>query len=336
MKKLKVTRDYVLNEILKDYNDKYNLKDVWEISDDEIIRREAIIFKVKSQYHKKHIAIKIYTNHQAIVRKQYQAFKHYFENMDDIYTVPEPYGYLLESGALVTEWIDYKGTDKQLWGFNMDFDARSEFVANIGKWLRKFHACSEITIQEYSSKSVIRKIDNMMAKVSGFNKLYISLASFKRAYNKIIEYNNKFEGLELEYIDIHGDFTPSNLLAGDKYVGIDFNQNIEAPAIFDIARFLIYLDVYRKFLTKGSSLSRYGCNERDFKAFISGYGEYDKNVTPEFFYYIQLCEVLRRFTSLCIGRKPKGIKRIYRLVELYRVGRMAKYLLIALDKFKNK
>jgi Ser/Thr protein kinase RdoA (MazF antagonist) len=134
------------------------------------------------------------------------------------------------------------------------------------------------------------------------------------------------EGREMEHVEIHGDFTPSNLLIDkDRTAGIDFGAKRRLPHYYDICRFLVHLEAQRpapKWL--GAHPERFAA-----EAFLEGYGERAPAATGDIMNYMMLMEVLRRWAAIeeLGGTIPV---RLLRSIETRRLRTMAVNLTKAL------
>lgn len=287
--------------------------------------REAYIYCISLPQFPGRFAVKLFRHRQARQQAKAQAafdlLRTLYPRNNERLAVPRPYTAIPKRAAVITEWVE----GRQLSGVlrRQDGKARSLTLRQAGEWLRWFH---EGTVQErvpYDHGRALARIDRLSRHLRKNESRYLA------AHRELLEHASRyFSSLRLPYARLHADFTPLNLLFdGVRMIGVDFTHPVNGPVSDDICRFLVYADIYQFWLTRASSLRRYGCRRSDHEAFVAGYGPLA--LSENEFLYLQYTEIVRRLASLSLLSHKRGIS-LLRWLELFRLRRIARHAAVGL------
>lgn len=239
------------------------------------------------------------------------------------FTVPKPVAAFPNKQVVVMEWIEGPSVRDLMRGMLLNREAYRDILVRAGRWLGHFHAAS---MPKTEALSVARLIDGIEHRVSKSHPGIVSDTAYAAADKTIRDLATLIEGRDMEHVEIHGDFTPSNLLIDrDRTAGIDFGARRRLPHYYDICRFLVHLEAQRpapKWL---------GAHPESFaaEAFLEGYGEKAPAATGDIMSYMMLIEVMRRWAA--VGASSGTIPlRLLRSIETRRLRAMAVSLTKAL------
>lgn len=282
--------------------------------------REAYIYRVAVPELPTDLAVKLFRHRYSQQRQKAQAA---FEQLQESYSrctrhwaVPRPYTVVPKHAAIVVEWVEGLRLSELLRRQNEN--ARAGYIHRAGEWLRWFHEGAEIHIGPYAPIWALTRIRRLRTMLTGKEARLVDrhLEILERA-------SGHFSTLQLPYARLHADFTPLNLLMEEeRVIGIDFAKSDHGPVSRDVCRFLVYADIYQFWLTRASSLRRYGCRRSDYEAFMQGYGLLSLRESE--FLYLQYTEITRRLASLLLLAGKRGFSG-WRWLELFRIKRMARH-----------
>ncbi|CAN5148851.1 hypothetical protein BH10PSE7_BH10PSE7_35210 [soil metagenome] len=232
------------------------------------------------------------------------------------YTVPQPVAGFPPRQIVVMEWIDGPSARDLMRTVILKRDAYRELLVRAGRWLGCFHGVSKPKTEALPVERLIEGLDRRVLKSHphiGNDPVYAA------ADRTIRELAPLLDGREMEQVEVHGDFTPSNLLIDrDRTIGIDFGATRRLPHYYDICRFLVHLEAQRpapKWL---------GARPQNFaaEAFLEGYGDHAPPASGDIMNYMMLIEVLRRWAAVGVanGSIPA---RLLRSIETRRLRAMA-------------
>ena len=274
------------------------------------------------------VALKLYkpgTARPFAIRKQLQRHRACAESMkhDAGYSVPEPIAGFPDRRVIIMEWIDGPSVRDLMRSMVLNRSAYRGMLLRAGKWLAHFHAASTPKCEPLS---VVNLLDRIEHRVTKSHPRIVAEAAYIAADNTIRELAVLLDGREMEHVEVHGDFTPSNLLVDkDRIAGIDFGTRRRLPHYYDICRFLVHLEAQRpapKWL---------GAHPESFaaEAFLEGYGDGAPKATGDIMNYMMLTEVMRRWAA--VGASSGTIPlRLLRTIETRRLRAMAVSLTKAL------
>lgn len=239
------------------------------------------------------------------------------------FTVPKPIVCFPHQKIVLMEWIEAPSVRDLLRGAMLKRESYRDIVKRSGVWLACFHRASAPKVEALSVAKLIAGLD---LRVTRSHPAIVRYPLFAAADRTIRELAPLLDGREMEHVDIHGDFTPSNLLIDSgRTIGIDFGANRRHPHYYDICRFLVHLEAQRpapKWL---------GSHPENFarEAFLEGYGEGAPPAEGDIMNYMMLIEVLRRWAA--VGAAGGNIPmRLLRSIETRRLRAMATMLTKAL------
>lgn len=312
----------------------------WTVAGPILTRRECLIFRAACDDFKTPLAVKIFRpglTGAHVPRLQYDALLAYSDggaggSTGAALRVPRPYALIDDHRAVAMEWIDSPRTSQIILRKFYDTRARRRYVRQAGEWLRWFHEKGGIERAPFDARRRVDNIRAAQAPIMERRRQVIENDDFYLSCMDILETQARRIGdIEIEHAVIHADFTPNNLLQDENAVtGIDFIARERGEVTRDICRFLVYLDIYRSFLTSAAELRRHGCNRADYDCFMEGYGGVAPVTEDGNMPFLQYVEVMRRWTALKDMRAKNGLGPA-RAIEIYRLRRIAAHLSHALQ-----
>lgn len=299
--------------------------------EDVLALREAYIYCISLPQFPGRFAVKLFRHRHARQQAKAQAafdlLQTLYPRNNERFAVPKPYTAVPKQAAVITEWVE----GRQLSGVlrRQDGKARSLTLRQAGEWLRWFH---EGTVQDglpYDHGRALLRIDRLSRHLRKNESRRLE------AHRALLEHASRhFASLHLPHARLHADFTPLNLLFdGVRMVGVDFTHPVNGPITHDICRFLVYADIYQFWLTRASSLRRYGCRRSDYESFMAGYGPLV--LAESEFLYLQYTEIVRRLASLLLLSRKRRIS-LLRWLELFRLRRIARHAAFGLRAAMHK
>jgi len=295
-----------------------NIND-WVINGPEIEARECIIYKASSLNYPHAIAIKTYRQKQQkyslIQHDVLERFSNSLNLENNGYYVPKVFGSFPDKGIFLMEWIESPKLEKRLWRYfyskkHVQSDMRRSF-----KWLKEFHLHANLENQLIKHEKYKDTLNKFFKEHEG--KQLLSNNEVFAEGRKCFEKTSKNTiNLIVLHANLHGDFTPSNILIDDeKVTSIDMFGNQHLPVANDIALLLTYIAIeYPNMLT------RY-----DFKLpptkwpllelIIESYGYPKDSKQLNFFLFVFLYQLLRRWMVINHRNKNKRVK----LLEKWRL-----------------
>jgi len=200
------------------------------------------------------------------------------------------------------EWIDAPSLSKRLWRhFYSKLHMQNDLIRSYS-WLKEFHKLStpkkqKTNIKRY--KKILKKHqDTYDEELLLNNPIY---KNGKVSFDRLIL---EFRGFNTLHAEMHGDFTPSNILINDNRVtSIDMFSNRVLPVTNDIALLLSYISIEYPNILKHSDFKLPPAKWPILKLIFDAY-EYPKESKQiRFFLLVFLYELLRRW--LIINHRNK-------------------------------
>jgi Ser/Thr protein kinase RdoA (MazF antagonist) len=325
---------HVRDVILGDLDRRTGTPGNWEIEGPIASGNWCRVFKAATPLAQWPLAVKVYDSamRESAIADQAELLQHYRAHMasKEGLTVPTLWAALPEHRTLITEWIDEPRMDDLLRRAGRRRETRTELIAAAARWLRNFHDQSPVTSRPLKAEWLPRQVDRMLGGVHGAGSR-IADAVFRSAYDVLVERAAELARRPLGFVKAHGDFVPHNLFHGSgRTVGFDLGSRLMAPVTRDIWTFLIDAEASRPFIASRSAIGPFGVERNDFAAFMNAYGALEPALNGHSFVYLQLLEVLRRW-ALLISLDRRGRMKLSRWVRVYRLRRMARHCLAALD-----
>jgi len=271
----------------------------WFITGPKIKARECVIYKATNNPVTHTIAIKIYNNkiNNKLWLTQYDALVRASKTLNTSlheYFVPNVFGSLSEEGIFMMEWINAPSLSKRLWGHFYSISHMHNDLRRSYSWLKEFHKLStpkeqKINIVRY--KKILQKHQDIYDEKSLLNNPIFK--NGKKSFDRLIL---EFRGVNTPHAEMHGDFTPSNILINDNRVtSIDMFHNRVLPIANDIALLLSYISVeYPNILTR-SDFKHPPLEWPILKLIFDAYGYPKDPKQIRFFLLVFLYELLRRW-----------------------------------------
>lgn len=328
-----VSAAYVSQVILKDLG---RSNGAWTVEPEPIKARDSWVFKAHAPDAPWPLAVKVFCT--AIppekATKQADLLQHYHASMAGRpeLTVPAPWTHLPEHRTIVMQWIDEPRMDQLLRDARRRRDTRLRLFAAAGRWLRHFHAQStyarDLPPKVHNNRV---QIDMLLGGEEGAGHR-VRDTVFRKAYATLVHHADEFAHTPIPHIMTHGDFGPHNLFHGPaRTVGFDLVPQRKSP-LADICHFFVEAELRKPFWTRPGMLGPTGLERHDVAAFLQAYGPIEPYGSVRLATYIQLAEVLIRW-SLLISHFRTGHRRnMERMVRVIRFRRMAKYAMTALQR----
>ncbi len=205
------------------------------------------------------------------------------------FSVPRPFLLRADVGLLAMQWIPGQSMTRLLFNWRCGPADARRMMARAGHWLRHFHDGHEMAPGRFKTASKLRFVSERDRVGS------VKDPVFSRALAQLRESARAAAAVKLSRSWIHGDFKTDNLIvAGSRTVGVDFDLRQEEPVIFDLATFLIHLELM--LLTPlGWPLARFGARLRE--TFLQSYLDGSEEAIALPLAWLQLFKVLKRWSD---------------------------------------
>ena len=289
------------------------------------MRRNSVIYKLKSPSAGTEIIIKVITTANASTEAEniYNSMLRYHSTNDQFNSIPRPLGFISSRNAIIMDFLELPSLKRLLVIGMLNKSIWTRSIEKTAGWLRWFHSQSKLTPRLCTLEDRIKVIEsralklrraklNLIGRYIGFEKL------FTQAKNIALTIENHL----VNYSKIHGDFKPSNILTDfETTVGIDFAPSRFGYITDDICRFLSHVDLHRFLFTKSMSLKMHKENSC-FKKFLETYGESISDINQRFFIYLYLIIILDRLSvrTLFLLNNPYDISQLITAIRLKKIA----------------
>ena len=290
--------------------------------------RDCWVYRAEASAYDYPLALKLYKPNAIRpfpIQQQMRRHRAFAEAMGEGgFTVPKPVACFPHKMIVLMEWIEAPSVRDMLRSMLLKRDVYRDVVRRSGAWLGAFHRAAAPKSEPLSVASLFAGLEH---RVNKSHPGIVDDPVFAAADRTIRELAPLADGREMEHVDIHGDFTPSNLLIEPgRTVGIDFGANRRMPHYYDICRFLVHLEAQRPAPKWFGSLP----DNFALEAFLDGYGERAPPPGGDIMNYMMLIEVLRRWAAVGAARGNIPM-RVLRTIETRRLRAMATALTRALS-----
>lgn len=267
----------------------------WHITTQPIRARKCDIYKISGG--NRTLALKVYKPgiaSDAAPALQYEALQRCNKAAlnQPALRAPKALAFLPDERAILMEWQTAATLRATLWRKFNSSNQRLDLVRRSGAWLRAFHELSDVSIEPLDGRKLSAKLDTQIKPKPCSATRLIDSIPFNRALDRFREIAASFNE-PTPHALLHGDFTPTNLLADDtEIVGMDMWGARSGPAFEDIARMLAYLGVVSPFALARAPLDPQGSLTSEF---MQGYGEDVMNAKSSAFHLVLLYQQLRRW-----------------------------------------
>ena len=238
------------------------------------------------------VAVKLFTsdNDKKTSRRQYDALASCWQA--GFQAVPRPLYYSDADAAMVMQWVDGHHLARSLFKASLFRRDASRFFMAAGDWLDAFHTINRAEEQPFDPSPVLKKVRRKLDGVRGTFQLK-RLASISDRYEQL---GRNLAGHPVEYVVLHGDFTPRNLFWSDgQAVGFDTLGSRRGVALEDICRFFMYVMVRAPLFRSPDAVGVFG-ESGDWQTFMEAYGNLVQD--PDLVRFILLGEALCRWSAL--------------------------------------
>jgi len=194
-------------------------------------------------------------------------------------------------GAYLLEWIEGRRGDDYFKSFSPFESLRTEGIRRSAEWLGIFHSIGSVgsaTLQDFLD------LDSVAIEItrSTFDNGSKSKTSSILSVLLLQERITGLKEAKVSITRVHGDFTPANLFINrDKLVGFDFTADVVAPAMTDVASFLLPLLWYGSLKDLGGKGKRF---RSDLELFLNSYTKYSPAPSLDVSILFCLIELMRR------------------------------------------
>lgn len=295
-------------QIIQKLHEETNVND-WTISGPEVEARECIIYKASNNQYPNDIAIKIYRKQiKKISTLQYDVLERFAKTLNkqnNEFSVPNVFGVLPKQGIFMMEWIEAPALERRLWRYFYSKKHVQSDIRRCFSWLKEFHTLANLEkkiVDIDSYKNIFKQcFKNHEGEELLSNNIVFS--NGKVCFDNLVD---KYSDLETFHADLHGDFTPSNILIDDhKVTAIDMFGNQHLPVDNDIALLFSYIAIeYPNMLTRYDF--KLPPSEWPLLKLILDAYEYPNNTKQlNFFLFVFLFQLLRRWTIINHRNKNK-------------------------------
>ncbi len=182
---------------------------------------------------------------------------------------PTPYAFLKDEKAILMDWLAAPNLHSRLWQLWFSRSKRLDLVEASGAWLRAFHDLSCISYESFEGNKLLAKLNS---RTKNNQDAAAALQTNKNWATAFESFEKKASEISSQspHALLHGDFTPSNVLADERgIIGIDMWGARHAPVFEDAARILTYLAINSPFSLSSVPLHSDGPL---VSAFARGYG----------------------------------------------------------------
>ena len=308
--------------------------DDWKQLDVPMVRRESTIFRLNSPGSGRSICVKVSKRESRGLEDSaslYAALCHYHAGADreNGFTVPEPYGWVPEHGAVIMEWVEGRTFSEMLKWDMFSTTRRHENIRKAARWLRWFHSQSELQRAKLANGWQLKTIVKVFNEAGDLNKAAMAHDPAIREYIEVASRSaGLLRGVGIDSAILHGDFKATNLIISSSgVVGIDFLGRRRGPVSTDIFRFLSDLDFYRSLLGRSFAM-RPASRPNDFEVFLSAYGGSVAGIGKPSFLYLYFLTVL----SSIVHQRRKFKRGAEHMVRLAVVRGIARQLSLELSR----
>ncbi|MES2923505.1 MAG: phosphotransferase [Verrucomicrobiota bacterium] len=280
----------------------------WKQVGSPLVRRESTIHRLNSPSCRRSICVKVVNGEAQDAASLYQALSHYHARSDlgNGYTVPEPFGWVPEHGAVIMEWVEGQTLCAILKRKMFFTKRRHENIRKAAGWLRWFHSQSELEPGNFGKGKQLKSVIKVFEEARDLEKAATVHDPALEGYLELaLKSKGVLRGVEMDRAILHRDFKPTNLLitSSGVVVGIDFLGRKKGPVTYDICRLLSELDFYQALRGRSLALS-FGSKSNDFEVFLSAYGGRAGGIARPVFVYLYFLTIVsilahqrRRFKS---------------------------------------
>ncbi len=308
----------------------------WKIAGDKIESRECVIYKVSSPQYPHDIAIKAYHDTQKNDAKtQYNVLERFSNSLNkknNEYFVPTVFGNFPNEGLVLMEWVESPSLEKRLWRYCYSKKHVQSDIRRIYMWLKEFHSHSRLEKKPVNIDSYKQTLKKYIEsdREDSLLKQNQTFQLGKQCFDEVSEIHSGFKTL---HANLHGDFTPSNILVDDhKITGIDIFGSQHFPVDNDIALQLSYIAIeYPNMLTRFDF--KLPPSEWPLLKLILDSYVYPKEPKQlHFFLFVFLYQLLRRWIII----SKRNLKRPTPLLDHWRLRNtqmIVKHLCLTLKEF---
>lgn len=220
----------------------------WALSGLKVTARQCSVYQLCSPEYPKEIALKIYHDKKTSrqLQGQYKALERFSGAMNQQnteYRTPEPYGCFAEQDYFLMEWVSAPSLDKQLWRYFHSHKRQQAAIEKTYRWLKYYHQVATPTLQEVNGNHYVQQLESHIEKYDTQNLLSKNNI-FTNGLKTLNKCSSNFSDLQINHADAHGDFTPTNILLGNKNVtAIDIGRGQKMPIENDMALMLNYITI---------------------------------------------------------------------------------------------
>lgn len=305
----------------------------WHVSGPVGRARKCDIFKLTNDKQTHTLALKVYREgkiNDRGPRNQFKALQK-LETTQKAFPIkaPRAHAFIPDANAIVMDWVDAPPLGNALWRSAFSTTDRLQYIKSTAQWLRQFHETSSIKEKPVDYTGMLSQIEKRFS-VNHVHQNNRDEDLFFNAYQQLKNIAKNTEMLA-PHANLHGDFTPSNvLIQNGKAIGIDI-WGWRCGAVFeDITRMLTYLSINTPFALRKTALMNGDEPSTLFKSFINGYGADVIKTDAPTFWLILLYQNLRRWLVFN-DWKNQGRSQIKTKLELDRVKRLTAQTLTRLE-----
>lgn len=212
------------------------------------------------------------------------------------YTCPRPLDCWTDErlgGAYLLEWVDGRRGDSYFKLFMPFEEARKDAIRRSAEWLGIFHSIGASEPAPLGAvvdigtvgKALEDTVAENCAALGPTNKSIESPSELKQRLTTISSEN-------VTIVRVHGDFIPQNVIVSRReIIGFDFTADVVAPAMTDVASFLLPLLWYGSLKDLGGKGKRF---RSDLELFLNSYTKYSPAPSLDVSILFCLIELMRR------------------------------------------
>jgi hypothetical protein len=155
--------------------------------------------------------------------------------------VPDAYPYLLDDGLIMMDWFAAATVGQLLNRPTLPVSRIVAAIERTGEWLRAFHGDGP---QEFARLQVDQLLGHTV-ELAGDRRAAGDAARFRDLLQLLVRTAPQVRELSVPASYSHGDFKPDNVLIdGRRVIAIDIARVFKAPVVYDLAHFLVHLDLH--------------------------------------------------------------------------------------------
>lgn len=155
--------------------------------------------------------------------------------------VPHAYPYLLDDGLIMMDWFAAVTVRQVLNSPATPLSRISAAIERTGEWLRAFHGDGP---QELAPLQVDQLLGHTVAMAEDCGSTR-GAVRFREFLQLLVRTAPQVRELPVPASYSHGDFKPDNVLIdGPRVIAIDIARVFKAPVVYDLAHFLVHLDLH--------------------------------------------------------------------------------------------